>query len=589
MAGSKLKLIFSNASNGQKIVITTIVVAVVILVLIILNWANKEELSLLYSNLKSEDAGAIVTKLDDLGVKYELKDGNAILVPKDEIYKLRIQLAEEGLPSSKGFGYELLDKSSFGLTDFLQKANFHRALEGEISRTICNLDPIENARVHLVIPDPAIFKEDEKPVTAAVTLKLRGNNILTNEQIQSIVFLVSSSTEGLLPKNVTVVDSKGNILSSEQFDANMNATASSFNKKMEIEKYLTDRISTMLSDVLGPKNAVVRVSADLDMEGYEKSDEKYDPESAVVRSESISESSSSIPQNQNENKEATGAPSESSESEITTNYEINKSIERVIKSPGSIKRLTVSVLVNGKYNKEENEDGETVINYIQRTPEEIVEITSIVKNAVGFNSIRGDKVTVSNLQFETLEEIPIDDSVKISSFAFSGDVIEKIFVIFLLLLGIFLIKSILKKYDLSQLTALLVPTTTPSQVKLPGVYREKGIPEPQIERSITGNIPADQRRVSIPTTEAGMKSLTAEENAVLELEKSAKAMELEARKNKALQKQEELKAQFALTESLDKSKDLETQKKHQMKKQVSDYINEKPTVAASILRSWLNN
>ncbi|MCK4358699.1 MAG: flagellar M-ring protein FliF [Candidatus Cloacimonetes bacterium] len=581
MANNKFGLIFNNASTGQKIIISTIVIAAICLTLLILNWVNKEELSILYSNLEPGDAGAIVQKLDNLDVKYELRDGNTILVSKDEIYRLRIQLAEEGLPGSKGFGYELMDKNIFGSTDFLQKVNFHRALEGEIARTISTLDPIDNARVHLVIPDPAIFKEDEKPVTAAITVQLKGNNGLTHEQIQSIVYLTSASIEGLLPQNVTVVDTKGNILSSKQFEGDMNTTTGNFSLKIEIEKYLTDKISTMLADVLGSQNAVVRVSADLDMEGYEKSQEKYDPES-VVRSELITESSTTFPQSAGE--EVTGEPPESSESQITTNYEINKTVEHIVKKPGTINRLTVSVLVNGQYIQEENEAGEVETGYVPRSPDELVEITSIVKNAVGFDEERGDRVTVTQLRFEMPIVLPIFETEEGVGFVLSRDIIEKIFVILLVFIGVFLIKSLLKKYDISKLTSFLIPTTP--RRELPRYYATKGLPEPAMRRGITEPVRG------IPRTERAIGAeygyMTPEEQSVSELEKSTEALELEARRREALKRQEEMRAKLEITESLERSLDPEAQKRQQQRKQVGEYVEEKPTQAASILRSWIN-
>ncbi|MEA2103744.1 MAG: flagellar basal-body MS-ring/collar protein FliF [Candidatus Cloacimonadota bacterium] len=510
MGDNKLKLIFDNASTGQKIVIASVLISIILFTTLILKWTNKPAMSLLYSNLSSNDAGAIVEKLDKQNINYELKDGNTIFVSQDDIYKLRISLAKDGLPTKKGFGYEILNSKGFGTTEFLQKINFRRALEAEIAQTITDLEPIQDVRIHIVMPDQALFKEDEKPVTAGVTLKLAGSEHLTKEQIQSIIYLVSSSVEGLQPQNITVVDTKGDILSSEQYD-DFKGTSSSLTQRMEVEKYLTDKVSSMLNNVLGPDNSVVRISVELDMESIDQTDETYDPNSQVARSESISESSS-----QDGEKDVGG---ETRESEITTNYEISKSINHTVKKSGKIKNISVSVLIDGTYVQEENEDGKMITKYVPRTNQEINDITLTVQNAIGSDATRGDRITVSNMQFKTKDELPMLAGMKSGGFQLPADLFTKVLTLLLLVLGVFLIKSILKNYDLTELTAHIRPLTVPAGAQpSSNIYQQHATPQ-------TMTSPTQATSQTKPQTEIKKQFTPEDENETKPVEKTKQSPE----------------------------------------------------------------
>jgi flagellar M-ring protein FliF len=304
------------------------------------------------------------------------------------MYETRMQLARKGLPKSHGVGYEIFDKTNFGMTDFVQKVNMRRALEGEIQRTIEGLEEVKSARVHIVIPEPTIFTEKEQPAKASVVVRTQPGKDLGKEQIRGIAFLLSSSVEGLKPENISILDFEGKLLSS-QFGGDDGVMQSSQNVELQhnVEKYLEGKAQQILEGVLGPGKSNVRVTVDMDFDRAEKTIEKYDPESRVIRSE------------ERDDENVKNAPTGDAQKEKTlTNYEIDKTIEHVVSEVGNVKRLSVSVAVDGKYDPPGNKSGKPV--YVARTPQELQNIEEMVKNALGYDLARGDQVSVISLQFD---------------------------------------------------------------------------------------------------------------------------------------------------------------------------------------------
>lgn len=341
----------------------------------------------LFSGVAVEDMAEITAELDKTNTKYELRhNGSALYVPAENLYTVRMALAREGLPPNKGVGYELFDKVDLGATDFEQKVKMRRAIQGELTRTVESLNEIESARIHVVMPEESIFLEEQKPAKASVKLKVRSGRKLSKDQIRGIGYLVSNSIEGLSSDNVTIVDASGRLLS-DPYQDDVTAKASSRNIELQtnVEIMLQRKVEKLLTGFLRDRQTSITISADLDFDQVESTLEKYDPESKVVRSEERDETAvKNAPDGDRTNERS------------LSNYEIDKTVERIIREVGNIKRLTISVAVNGSYT--EDEEGTRV--YVPRTPEELTNIESLVKNAVGYDLARGDRISVVNIKFD---------------------------------------------------------------------------------------------------------------------------------------------------------------------------------------------
>jgi flagellar M-ring protein FliF len=379
-------------------------------------WSQEPDMQVLFSHLSAEDAGAIVTKLKEQKVPYTLEgNGATILVPSDKVHELRMHLASQSLPQGGGVGFEIFDRTTVGMTDFVQKVNYRRALQGELARTIGQLTEVERARVHLVVPERSLFADQREHPRASVVLSLRGNKTLAPGQIQGIAHLVASSVEGLQPQDVTVVDSHGQILSQPAGDPSGQQTGAYADAKQAVEKELEGRVQSMLERVVGRGKAVVRVSSVLDLRKVERTEEIFDPNVQVVRSENRSQEKTSAKEeaeggiagttsNLPDKKTATtagGSTNTAARSNSTINYEINKSTSRIIEPVGTLKRLSAAVLVDGTYEVTPGKDGKASRKYIARADEEMKKLEDLVKKAVGFSEERGDQVQVLNVAFDS--------------------------------------------------------------------------------------------------------------------------------------------------------------------------------------------
>lgn len=363
----------------------------------------KTQYQVLYRNLDATESGEVIDHLQEAKIPYRLSQGGtAILVPGRKIHQVRLELASAGLPRSGSVGYEIFDQTNLGMTDFLQKVNYRRALEGELTKTISRLKEVKSARVHLVIPEPRLFKEDKKETTASVVLYLNRNIPLSQRQIEGIIYLVASSVEGLSPENITVLDSSGRLLTDRRGTDKLAILSSNqLEVKKSIEGYLQDKAQSMLDGVLGPNRSVVRVSTDLNFNQLERTTEFYDPDNISTRSEEIieekqSESEGSDPQNKRD-------LSNTKKSTIR-NYEINKTIEHLVKQVGNITQLRLSVSIDGTYGMIKGPDGKTARQFIPRPQEEIDKLVALVKGAVGFSEKRNDVIEIANIPFETFQE-----------------------------------------------------------------------------------------------------------------------------------------------------------------------------------------
>ena len=383
--------------------------------------ANRIDYKPLFANLSNEDTGEIVKKLKEQKVSYRIAaDGKAILVPSDKVYDLRISLASEGLPQGGGVGFEIFDRKNFGMTEFVQKLNYQRALQGELARTIMQIAGVEHARVHLAIPEKSLFKDNEKPPTASIVLQMKSGRLVRESEVQGIVHLVASSIEGMDPEQVTVLDSRGKVLSrTGPADVTGKMTGSMMETQRGYEKNLEDRLQSLLDKAVGSGKSVARVSSVLNFSQVEKVEERYDPNAKVVRSEQRMEqkdgttvSTSGIPGVQSNTGKASAVPASAgggSKRDETLNYEINRSSSKIIEPVGTLTKLSVAILVDGKYEAGAvTKTGQTAkAKYSPRSSEELQKIEALVKSAVGYNAERGDQLTVVNVPFqETGDEAP---------------------------------------------------------------------------------------------------------------------------------------------------------------------------------------
>ena len=399
---------FNQLSQGKKVAALSLVALALASLVVMSLWLKSPDYQLLYANLSNEDAGAVIEKLKSQKVPYEItNNGRTIRVASDMIHEVRLQLASEGLPEGSDVGLEIFEDTPLGMTDFIQKLNFQRALQGELTRTINSLDAVSQARVHLVIPKDNLFRKEKPKGKASVTLKIKSGKSLSEGQIQGIVHLVSASVGSIQASDVVIVDLKGNLLSGDKESSReAMVSASNFKHKLRVEKELQAKIIKMLEEALGTGNIIAKVSTDLDFEQVERTEEIFDPDSQVVRSENqISESSTGatppggIPgvqglvPNGEDGTGAAGQAAQRNKSNALFNYEINKVVKRVSKPVGEITKLSVAVMIDGTFTGDPPE-------YKPRTQEEMDKYLEIVKSAVGFDQERGDVIKVENIQFD---------------------------------------------------------------------------------------------------------------------------------------------------------------------------------------------
>jgi flagellar M-ring protein FliF len=405
---------FLALSPKKRIIVGSVAGLSAILFTLLIMVANRTDYRPLFSNLSSEDAGEIVKKLKEQKIPYRIEsDGKAISVPSDKVYDLRLSLASEGLPQGSGIGFEIFDRKNFGMTEFVQKLNYQRALQGELSRTISQITGVEQARVHIALPEKSLFKDDEKPATASVVLRMKSGRSLSESEVQGIIHLVSSSIEGMDPDKVAVLDSRGKILSKAgATDPTGKMTSSMLEMQRNYEKAVEERLQTLLDKAVGAGKSVARVNAVFNFKQVERYEERYDPEATVVRSEQRTEekngsatSASGIPGVQsNLGKAGATAPAaqsgQGSRSDETMNYEISRSTARTIEPVGTLARISVAILVDGKYEAASGSGSSAKPKYQPRSADELQKIDALAKGAVGFNVERGDLVTVANIPFQ---------------------------------------------------------------------------------------------------------------------------------------------------------------------------------------------
>ncbi len=415
--GSQIKEILVGMPPSRRIAIVLFVGVVVSSLVGLMMWTGQPEYRVLYSGLSQSDAGAVVTRLREQRVPFQYDEaGGVVKVPAGKIHETRLALAGENLPAGGGLGFEIFDRSSLGVTNFVQKVNFLRALQGELARTISLLRTVDSARGHIVMPDRSLFSDEKREPSASVVVNLAGGANLQRGQVKSVVHLVASAVEGLESKNVTVVDTSGNILAGGQEDSEADfLTASQQEFEVSLERRLERRIETMLANVVGPGQVVARVDVDLDMRRVERTREVFDPEKQVERSvrrvketnESGLSSLGGVPGVQANVPESERAENirrssgrdgrKSSRVSETVNFEIDKMIERIVEPVGEIRRISAAIMVDGTY----TEGAEGAPRKFQaRSQAELENFEQLISAAIGLKKQRGDTIKIVSVPFQ---------------------------------------------------------------------------------------------------------------------------------------------------------------------------------------------
>ncbi len=431
----------SVSQMGNKLLLLAGVAAVMAVMAVFWLWSQQPDYRVLFSNYSDKDGGSIVAALEKMNVPYKFSEsGTAILVPAAQVHQARLKLASDGLPKGGNIGFEILENQKFGVSQFVEQVNFQRALEGELERSIQSIGAVEVARIHLAIPKASVFVRDQQKPTASVLLNLRAGRSLDAQQVGAVVHLVASSVPDLPAANVTVVDQNGNLLSdtSKKMGAN-NLDPTQLKYVDDIQQSIAKRVESIITPIVGAKNVRAEASAEIDFSSLEQAAETYKPnqkpEDVVVRSIQSNESLSS-----NGNGVAAGVPGAlsnqppanatapitapagteaaagtataavpvDSQKNVTTNYEVDKTVRYVQQAMGGIKRLNVAVVVNNM----PVVDKKGKVTYRPLTAAEKQQINDLAMQAMGFNKERGDSLTVVNSSFagepaEIVPEVPL--------------------------------------------------------------------------------------------------------------------------------------------------------------------------------------
>ena len=429
---SQLVTLYDKLTKQQRIIIAAAVVGIVAFLIFMVVYTSKDNgnsrYEVLFDSLSSEDAAKVITQLEQDEIPYELLDNNVIKVPKNVVYKERISIASMGIPKDGGVGFELFDKQEFGATSFDQNIKYLRALEGELSRTISALAPIDSATVSLAIPKKTLFVEKQSPPTASIMVNVIEGRKLTNKQIRGIKNLVASAVSNLTPENVTLINSDGETLGSEDELQQMGELSVVQQRyKTKEEKKLQDKIVSVVAPFVGGKEKVVaQVSIEFDFSIKNQTSEKYDPEN-VVRSEQVSEEKregakpaevGGVPGTVSNIGPVQGLKSNQlqekySKNTGTTNYEVGKTVSTIKSQFARIKKISAAVIIDGKYKTKLDADGKPTqdIEYIPLSQSDIQALESLASRSIGIDNNRGDSISVQNLQFKRENKAGANDTM----------------------------------------------------------------------------------------------------------------------------------------------------------------------------------
>ncbi len=416
--GTQLGAIWKQLGIHQRVTVLAAALMVVGGLIGLAIWSNRADYGLLYGRLDEGEAAKVVAVLDEAKVPYRIgQGGGSIYVPTDKVYSMRMQLATRGIPrGGEGVGFEIFDKQNFGLSDFVQRANYVRAVQGELARTIGQLDMVDAARVMIVMPENRLLTDSQRRPTASVFIRTRNQGRLEPQTVNSIRFLVANAVEGLQANHVTVVDNQGNVLSeNSDTDSVAGLSATQLTIRQAMEKDLSRKAEEMLTKVLGPGQAIVRVAAELSFDTITRLEDKFDPEGQVIRTSTVDDETSDMTTASgggvagittnlgSETNNASSNPLNNSRTKkktTTSEYEINRVTSNVTMAPGGVKRLSAAVFVAAKM---EGEGANRKV--VPRSDDELKRLKNIVQSALGLQ-LAADGTRQDELN---LEEMPFND------------------------------------------------------------------------------------------------------------------------------------------------------------------------------------
>lgn len=371
----------------SRVTMITGVIIIILFITIASYWLFKDNNAVLFSDLKARDAADVVAELERMKIAYELADdGTQILVSGDSVHDVRLKLMSANLPMSGGVGFEIFDTSEFGTTEFAQRINLQRALQGELTRTIMALREVKYARVHLVMPQTSLFKQKQNPPTASITVFLQQDKTLADQQIQGIQRLVAASVPGMEAAMVTVVDQNGTTLSRIASDEdNVLEVSAHLQRKQEVESYLIDKVMNVLERTFGPEQALVSVDVTLNFDQEKTTREEVIPQS--------DQSSGMLRKRESHSEHAQGKDKGAGETNTEIEYRLGRSVAQIVSTPGSIKRLSVGVLVPAGTEAQRLE-----------------QIQDLVAMTVGLNSERGDAIVVHATERQVIQQAQTKDT-----------------------------------------------------------------------------------------------------------------------------------------------------------------------------------
>ncbi len=443
-------------SRGRQLQLIMAVMATFSMIVALYLWSTEPNYKLLYGKLSEEAAGEIILVLKQEGIDYSLdKTSGKLKVKGDDLHSTRILLAAQGLPKSDGSGYEMLDKEQgFGSSQFMEKVRYHRAIEGELARSVAGFDAVESARVHLAIPKQSVFVRDRRAPSAAVMVHLAIGKNLDDGQVMSIVHMVASSIPEMKPDEVTVVDQTGLLLNKKKLTNDIAMSSAQFDYRRKLEAHYVERIERILIPIFGFEGIRAQVDADIDYTITEQTKESFNPDLPALRSEHTVSSESrggdlggvpgaltnqppgvaNAPETLEEANAQQNNPSKKSR-QATFNYELDKTISHSKRAPGQLRRLSVAVVIDDNIHYDDKQQ----LVRTPHSPEDIDRITQLIKDTVGFSESRGDSINVINAGFKNLLDIPDKPLGPLWEREWFIDLMKQVIVILLILFFLYLV------------------------------------------------------------------------------------------------------------------------------------------------------
>jgi len=422
--GEQFWRIFKTLTPGRRAMVGGTLILTVAGLIALLVWANRVDYQVLYSNLSPSDAALVVEKLKSKRIPYQLtQDGRTVEVEAGKVHETRLALAGEGLPRGAGVGFEIFNETKLGTTQFVQRINYVRALQGELARTISAFDAVAGARVHIVMPRDSLFVEEEKKPSASVFLKLRTGRRLAPEKVEAVVHLVAMAVPGLTPERITVVDTRGRLLYKKgPEDALTRMTLTQATYQRRFESRLKDKVQTLMDRMFGPGRAVTTVRADLDFTRQRVVRDQYDPRTVLRSEQRTTESSEGMTvrakgspdtrfrlASRNLGRQSGGSvPMKRSRQNETSNFEISRTRTQTISALGRVRRLSVAVVIDGPYQTVKGPGGKPVKRFVGLSQARLGRVRQLVARAIGFDAKRGDQLQVDNLQFLAPEPTKVE-------------------------------------------------------------------------------------------------------------------------------------------------------------------------------------